>query len=174
VQNFHTGLNFIPGCSAFITMPDTANVSTDFTFGQLNISESVDGPRPPGTTTPVPHFPAWAILRNTMLTGLEALRASDLSDFAAIKSGYRSPVVQCAINHCLVPPYHFESTSRHMFGEAVDIHVNNNDPAVWARLRDAALAAGGCVEPQAASTDRNGIIHFHVEWVNPCNPRFIH
>jgi uncharacterized protein YcbK (DUF882 family) len=130
--------DFIPNCSDFTATSHSLN----FTFQELNTDEKN-------------HIPTWAILRNTLLMGIEQIRAGYGGVALTIKSGYRSPSVNYNIeilNNVRPAP-----ASRHVHGDAVDIKSN---ASTWQDLHNAAHNAGACVEPEKNSKSA----HVHADW----------
>ena len=134
-----TGQLYVPACTDFTQDKH----STNFQFAELNTSTYNTNPN------------SWAILRDILFTGLEAIRHLNGDQTLGISSGYRNPVLN--IN----TPNSDKLKSRHMFGDAVDIRTGS-DPIAWQTLHDFAVGAdiNGCVEPHAIST----YDHLHVEW----------
>jgi hypothetical protein len=126
------GVSFTPTCADFT---QTAH-STHFSFAELNSGDY-----------------SWAIIRNSLLTGLECVRTGNGNVALTINSGYRNPAHNAAVGG--------ESQSRHMFGDAADIASNDQ---TWDPLHNAGKSCGACVEPRSATFPR----HVHVDWRGGC------
>jgi len=127
---YNVGLT--PTCADFTQTAHSAN----FTFAELNGGDH-----------------AWAIIRGSLLNGLECVRSGNGNVALNINSGYRCPVRNAAVGGA--------SQSRHMFGDAADIASN---AGTWQALHDAGKNCGACVEPQSVS----GSGHVHVDWRGGC------
>ncbi len=141
------GVSLSPTCSSFTQSSPTAN----FTFGTLNS----------GTY-------AWAILTNYLGSGLDGIFANEPYAMV-ITSGYRNPAKEYTINAAYV------ATSRHEYGDAVDIATYNSNTQ-WTSMHNAARqygTTGGtpCIEPLTQSTNN----HLHVDWrpVAQCAPKWL-
>jgi hypothetical protein len=132
--------DFTPLCADF--MP-SSNVkpSVDFTYHELDISNISRS-----------EFPEWAILRSSLLTGLESIRAGIGNRPVNVDSGYRSPKVNDVLSSGI-------TASRHIHGDAADM-LTGGAQAVFDDLKTAALDANACVEPQ----DLSGLAHVHADW----------
>jgi uncharacterized protein YcbK (DUF882 family) len=135
---------FIPLCSHF-TPYTVTQPTAHFSFGQLNVSNIQRD-----------HFPNWALLRQVLLDGLENTRSHYNNQAVSITSGYRTPWVQYQIEKNSSAP---SPRSWHVHGDAADLATRSVQDA-WDHLHDAALGAGGCVEPQ----NQSGLPHVHVDW----------
>jgi hypothetical protein len=127
------GVPFVPTCPDFADNAPTAN----FSFAELTVSEDY----------------TWAILRPSLLTGIEATRADNGGTPLTVTSGYRNPAHNAAIGGA--------ADSQHMLGTAVDLATGGNQTA-WTNLRAAAWEAGACVEPSTELT--NPYDHVHEDW----------
>ena len=126
------GVSFTPTCVDFT---QTAH-STHFSFAELNSGDY-----------------SWAIIRDSLLTGLECVRTGNGNVALTINSGYRNPAHNAAVGG--------ESQSRHMFGDAADIASNDQ---TWDPLHNAGKSCGACVEPRSATFPG----HVHVDWRGGC------
>ena len=126
------GVSFTPTCADFTQ----TGHSTHFSFAELNSGDY-----------------SWAIIRNSLLTGLECVRAGNGNVALTINSGYRNPAHNAAVGG--------ESQSRHMFGDAANIASNTQ---TWDPLHDAGKSCGACVEPRSATFPG----HVHVDWRGTC------
>lgn len=125
------GLTYLPTCAEF-TQTSRAQ---SFTFNEL-----------------APNY-SWAILRDELFTGADSTRTS-YGSALTVNSGYRSPSHNASIPRS-------STSSRHMFGDAVDFA---SDAATWRNLCLAGRAAKACVEPQS----RSGTGHLHLQWAGSC------
>jgi hypothetical protein len=125
-------VNLYPRCADFT---QTAH-SQNFTFAQLNSGDYT-----------------WAIIRDSLLTGLECVRTANGNVNLTINSGYRNPAHNAQVGG--------ESQSRHMFGDAADIASNSQ---TWDPLHDAGKSCNACVEPRSATFPG----HVHVDWRGAC------
>lgn len=130
------GVSFVPACYDFTQTASSAH----FTFAELNSGDY-----------------SWAIIRQVLLDGLETARANYGNNPLVINSGYRNPAKQFRIDGGA------SLNSRHVYGDAADIASNSSS---WAPIKDAAKAAGACVEPQSGS----GSGHVHADWRGSCPP----
>jgi hypothetical protein len=137
-----------PNCSEFTATTRTAH----FSFEQLNVSE-----------INAMHYKTWAILKHTLLIGLEALHDAYWLPEFTIASGYRSPW----INHNIEErhsPLGFAPDSAHVYGNAVDIDIpySNSQTLSWNNLKAAALGPNviACVEPHKYT----GSGELHADW----------
>jgi hypothetical protein len=96
---------------------------------------------------------SWAIIRNSLLSGLECVRTGNGNAALTLNSGYRNPAHNAAVGG--------ESQSRHMFGDAADIASNAQ---TWDPLHNAGKSCGACVEPRSATFPG----HVHVDWRGGC------
>jgi hypothetical protein len=144
-----------PLCSDFTPSSNT-NPSLHFTFSQLDISDTQNNP-------PSPDFPDWAILKSSLLNGLEVIQAAIRNSALQINSAYRTPLV----NNSRSPQHPKE---RHIHGDAVDIQTSKN--MSWQTLHNIARNAypNACIEPQ----DSTG--HIHIDWrpVTICRSDWLH
>ena len=113
---------------------------------------------------PAPHFSfaslqspdtSWAILRGSLLGGLETIRYKYGIDLV-INSGYRTPFHNC----CQITP-RGTPNSRHIYGDAADIATNSVN---WHSIQSYGKSAGACVEP----AQKSGLGHVHVDWRGIC------
>ena len=136
------GAGYLPVCFASEFVPSSnTNPAPDFSFSVLN-QDDIDHN----------DYSDWAILKSSMLTGLEQILAN-YGQTITVKSGYRSPLVQ----HAISPQYPHD---RHIHGDAVDIRTGN-DFNTWKTLHDIArrLYSNACIEPHDSTYS-----HFHVDW----------
>lgn len=92
----------------------------------------------------------WAIF--TITQHLENIRAI-WNQPMTVNSAYRTPIY----NASLKPPG--AKNSRHIYGDAADIDVDNNNPQEWAALCELAVAKGACIEPYSMA---RGWVH--MDW----------
>jgi|GEM_PF-7070609 len=127
------GVSFTPTCADFTQNAHSAH----FTFAELNSGDYT-----------------WAIIRNSLLTGLECVRTGNGNQPLTINSGYRNPAHNAGIPGAA-------PQSRHMFGDGADIASNARN---WQGLHNIGKNCGACVEPQNVS----GAGHVHVDWRGSC------
>jgi len=136
---------FTPVCSDF-TGSNNAQPSPHFSFAQLDISDITRS-----------EYVDWAILRSTLLNGLETTRGNYNNQSITIGSGYRSPKVQNIINPNA-------PRDRHIHGDAADMSTGNSQ-TTWNALHNAALATGACVEPELTPSGGGSTVnHVHADW----------
>jgi hypothetical protein len=123
------GVNFTPTCADFTQTAHSAH----FSFAELNTGDY-----------------SWAIIRDSLLTGLENTRTSYNNQPMIVNSAYRNPARNNSVGGA--------SQSRHMFGDAADIAAGNCD--TWNRLAAAACGAGAWLEP----VEQSGLGHVHMDW----------
>ncbi|MEN3335356.1 MAG: zinc D-Ala-D-Ala carboxypeptidase [Blastocatellia bacterium] len=131
------GVAFTPTCADFTQTAHSAH----FSFAELNSGDYT-----------------WAIIRNSLLAGLECVRTGNGNVTLIINGGYRNPAHNAAIPGSA-------PQSRHMFGDAADIASNTG---TWQPLHNAGKNCGACVEPQ----DLSGSGHVHVDWRGGCPQRW--
>ena len=138
IQEYRShGVGWVPSCGDFSTGGGTAN----FSWGELN--------RSPGSG-----HPPYGIVRNVLWTGLENTRSNYNRGGIVIDSGYRCPHGNAAVGGA--------AQSRHMFGDAADMHSSDHpwDFNEWDRLQQAAVAAGATfIEPYSQDPS-----HVHADW----------
>ena len=135
---------FSPTCTEFTSSSDP-KPATDFSFNELNVSD-ID----PNHTD----HPDFGLFMQSLLSGLESMRANYNNQPLTINSGYRSPYVQNIVNPGVL-------NDSHIYGLAADISTGRSEP-VWNNMRVAAKSAGACVEPWQEQDDLYH--HIHVEW----------
>jgi len=151
---------YIPVCFASEFVPSSnTNPDPDFSFSVLNQDDITYN-----------DYPDWAILRSSMLNGLENILAS-YGKTMSISSGYRSPYVQHVVDAANIAAGKYKKPSphsRHLHGDAVDIRTSYN-LATWQTLHDIAraLVPKACIEPYLQST----LDHIHIDWrpVSQCS-----
>ena len=129
------GVNFVPTCGDFTQDASSAH----FSFAELNTGDY-----------------SWAIIRTSLLDGLECTRSANGDVPLIINSGYRNPAKQNRVNPGAI-------NSRHVHGDAADIASN---ASTWQPLHDAGKSCSACVEPEGLS----GAGHVHVDWRGSCPP----
>lgn len=127
------GVDFQPTCGDFTQDAHSAN----FSFAELNSGDF-----------------SWAILRATLLTGIEKTRSNNGDSALTVNSGYRNPKHNATIPGSA-------PNSRHVHGDAVDFQSSAD---TWDSLRKAGKDAGACSEPQ----DLSGTGHVHLDWRGTC------
>ncbi len=140
-QNY--GADFIPGCGEFTFGNSGDQITTHFTFGELNVRDIASN-----------EYPNWAILRNYFLTAIENTRSNYNAalNVSPPGSAYRSPFINAILN----PPG--ATNSRHIHGDAVDFASDSN---TWDAIANAATNAGAtCVESRQATFPG----HVHASW----------
>jgi len=130
------GLNYWPVCDDFTQSAGSAH----FSFVELNTGDY-----------------SWAIIRDRLLTGLENTR-SNYGYPMPVTSGYRNPARNQRVGG--------QPNSRHVYGDAADIAVrdNNGDGDLSddsKRLARAALDAGATYTQEYPE---RGYSHVHMDW----------
>jgi len=151
---------YLPVCFASEFVPSSnAYPDPDFSFDVLNQDDITYN-----------DYPDWAILRSSMLNGLENILAT-YGKTMSISSGYRSPYVQHVVDAANIAAKKYKNPSphsRHLHGDAVDIRTSYN-LATWQTLHDIAraLVPKACIEPYLQST----LDHIHIDWrpISQCN-----
>jgi hypothetical protein len=144
---------YLPVCFASQFVPSSnSNPDPDFSFSVLNQDD-----------IQYDDYPDWAILKASMLTGLENI-LTNYGKPITVKSAYRSPYVQHTIDAANIKAGKYKKPSpqsRHLHGDAVDIRTSFN-LATWQTLHDIArtLAPKVCIEPYQKST----LDHIHIDW----------
>ncbi len=144
---------YLPVCFAGEFVPSSnSNPDPDFTFSKLNQDDIAYN-----------DYPDWAILRSSMLNGLENILAN-YGKSINVTSGYRSPYVQHVIDAANIAAGKYKKPSphsRHLHGDAVDISTSYS-LATWQTLHDIAraLVPKACIEPYQQST----LDHIHIDW----------
>ncbi len=128
-------VDFTPSCPEFTQGAH----SEHFTFAELNSGDYT-----------------WAIVRLTLLTGIESTRINNGSAPLKLNGGYRNPA-----HNATVP--HSAPSSRHVHGDAVDFA---SDQSAFDALRAAGKKANACAEPSGMS----GYGHVHLDWRGTCPP----
>jgi len=127
-------IDFTPACGDFTS----DGHSTHFTFAELNTGD----------------FSAWAILRGSLLSGIETTRTKNGNASLTVNSAYRNPKHNSGVEGAA-------KNSRHLHGDAIDFQ---SDEDSWGGLRQAGKDASACAEPQALS----GTGHVHLDWRGTC------
>jgi len=142
---------YLPVCFASEFVPSSnTNPDPDFAYSTLNQDDIEYN-----------DYPDWALLRSSMLSGLEYIVAG-YGESISVTSGYRSPYVQHEIDTANIAAGKYKIPSphsRHVHGDAVDIRAR--DQNTWNTfhyiVRD--LDQQACIEPYHKAVD-----HFHVDW----------
>ena len=142
---------YLPVCFASEFVPSSnKNPDPDFAYSTLNQDDIEYN-----------DYPDWALLRSSMLSGLEYIVAG-YGESISVTSGYRSPYVQHEIDTANIAAGKYKIPSphsRHVHGDAVDIRAR--DQNTWNTfhyiVRD--LDQQACIEPYHKAVD-----HFHVDW----------
>jgi len=130
---------YAPNCGDFTTPTAwDADDNGEFAFSQLTVYQ----------TTGAGQF---AVLQTYFGNYLTAV-FNNLGNSPTINSAYRNPKHAYEIGH-------YDPTSRHMAGDAVDLATGSDQPT-WTRQHDVGLSKWGCVEPQYKSH----IDHVHIDW----------
>jgi hypothetical protein len=127
------GVHVIPVCADFTRDAH----SVHFSFALLNTGDH-----------------DWAILRPTLLAGLESIYTQNGDRRIGINSAYRNPARNARLQGSA-------PNSRHLYGDAVDI---TSDEDTWDHFRAIGISLGGCVEP----VNLSGTGHVHVDWRGSC------
>lgn len=127
------GVDLRPSCGDFTQNAHSAH----FSFAELNSGDF-----------------SWAILRTTLLTGIENTRTNNGDSALTVNSGYRNPKHNATIPGSA-------PNSRHVHGDAVDFQSSAD---TWDSVRKAGKNAGACSEPQELS----GTGHVHLDWRGTC------
>jgi hypothetical protein len=116
------GQTWVPDCADIITPVGSAN----FSVGEINQDNDYGN--------------YWTITRQSLLTGLENVRAAAGNQSMSLSSGYRNPAYQYRRT-----PNHVNLNSRHTRGDAADVTETNTTRR--ALLRSTGHQYGACVEP---------------------------
>jgi len=146
------GAGFVPSCQEFVNSISIPGYIYPFsTMNQDDITYN--------------DHPNWALLASRMLNGLGYISNAYFNGPGLLKidSGYRSPLVQAAIDKKNIQAGKYKKPSphsQHVYGDAVDIGTFG-DPGTWQALHDIArlLNPNACIEPSDPSYD-----HLHVDW----------
>jgi hypothetical protein len=130
-QYFAYGVGWMPSCSDFTQQAG----SQFFTFSELNSGDF-----------------SWAILRPSLLSGADNTRIN-YGQPLIVNSGYRNPARNYQVGGT--------ADSRHMYGDAIDLHSN---ASTWSNIRNAGLDAGACGEPKRLTFP--GWVH--LDWRGAC------
>jgi len=133
---FH-GLNYWPVCDDFTQSAGSAH----FSFVELNTGDY-----------------SWAIIRDRLLMGLENTR-SNYGYPMPVTSGYRNPHRQATVNPSAM-------NSRHVYGDAADIDVrdNNGDGDLSDDSKRLVRAARDAGATYTQEYPEGGYSHVHMDW----------